>query len=653
MAGSITAPASAKPRPIYPPTALLGFAIAAAAVCIASSLRILFHSLWGEEHALLIFLPSILITGWYAGFRPAVAATVAETILAVYYLPPAGFLAITDPSDGAAIPLFALFSLALGRMASDQRRSKEKADQNLRVADERQRQLQCEVQERRRIEDLLRRQTHALQAHIELMELAHDTIIVRTVEGYITFWNAAAQRMYGWSDDDVQGKNIHQLLRSEYGTTLHEINITLFREGRWAGEVTHTRRDGKRVTVVTRWAVQRDEDGKPIAVIEINRDVTERRQAEEEIHRLNADLQRRIAELQTLFETIPIGIAVAEGPDCSLIKRNRALAEMLEAPIETDIGQSAMPFRVFQHGRELKPRELPMHLAANRRQELKDWEGDVLRPDGELVHLLAYASPLYDEAGAVRGCIGTYVNITERKQTEAELLQKQDEIEALNHRLRRAMAETHHRVKNNLQVISALVDLQAMEHGDMVPVSEITRMGHHIRSLAAIHDLLTQEAKTDLDANYLSAREALDKLMPMVREMAHGRPITYSADDARLPVRHGTALTILVNELVSNALKHGLGEIIIRFTVTPDEPSERRKIGSRGATGVARLEVCDSGPGFPPDFDPTTAAHTGLELVENLSRWDLGGSAAYLTRGDSGACVQITFPVGNTPEEVG
>ena len=653
MAGSLTAPAAVNPRSEYPPPAAIGFAIAALAVCAALSLRLLLHSVWGVEYAFLVFLPSVLITGWYAGFRPAVFATFAETVLAIFYLQPADQLTLFRAADVPALIIFVIFSISLGSLASSQRLSKEKADYSLRVADERQRQLQHEVQERRRVEDLLRRQTNALQAHTELMELAHDTIIVRTVDGLITFWNAAAHRMYGWTDDEVQGKNIHQLLRAEYDTTLHEINATLFKVGYWEGEVIHKRRDGRKVTVVSKWSVQRDEDGKPIAVIEINRDVTERLAAEQEIRRLNEDLQRRVAELQTLFETIPIGIAVAEGPSCSVIKRNRALAEILQAPTEWDRSSGSPPFQVYRDGRELAAHELPIHVAAYGKREIRDWEGDIVRSDGEVVHILAYASPLYDKSGSVRGGIGTYVDITDRKRTEAELMQKRDEIDALNQRLRRAMAETHHRVKNNLQVISALIDMQAMDHGEMVPVAEIARMGHHIRSLAAIHDLLTHEAKTDAEANYLSARDALDQLMPMVAGMAHGRPITYYADDARLPVRHATALTILVNELVSNAIKHGSGEIAIRFSIKPDEAGERRTVGTRGVTGSAMLEVCDGGPGFAEGFDPIKAAHTGLELVENLSRWDLNGSACFSNRPEGGACVKVSFPVGNTPEEVG
>src|SRR5688500_7269704 len=139
----------------------------------------------------------------------------------------------------------------------------------------------------------------------------------------------------------------------------------------------------------------------------------------------------------------------------------------------------------------------------------------------------------------------------------------------------------------------------------------------------------------------------------MVEAMAHGREIEYRADDARLPVRHGTALTILVNELVSNAIKHGSGQICIQFSVQPDEPGERRKVGARGITGIAQLEVSDSGPGFPQGFSAAESAHTGLELVENLSRWDLGGEAAYDNRPNGGARVLVTFPLGNTPEEVG
>lgn len=119
------------------------------------------------------------------------------------------------------------------------------------------------------------------------------------------------------------------------------------------------------------------------------------------------------------------------------------------------------------------------------------------------------------------------------------------------------------------------------------------------------------------------------RLVPLVAGLAAGRQIHYEAADIDLTPRQGAALAILVNELVSNAIKHGKGDIHVIFTAGGKE---------------ARLVVRDDGPGFPAGFDAVQAANTGLELVEMLARWDLQGETRYETRSEGGARVVVEFP---------
>jgi PAS domain S-box-containing protein len=226
--------------------------------------------------------------------------------------------------------------------------------------------------------------------------------------------------------------------------------------------------------------------------------------------------------------------------------------------------------------------------------------------------------------------VGICVDITERKRAEEEREKHRAEIETLNHRLQRAMAETHHRVKNNLQVISALVDMQSMKHEGVVPAGELNRIGQHIRTLATIHDLLTAHAKASSNAECLLAAEVMDKLMPLVQSLAEGRNLSVRVEDIQIPMRQGTSLAVLVNELVSNAVKHGGQVIDVSLTRVSD---------------TARLEVCDDGPGFPEGFNPLTAANTGLELIDSLSRLDMRGTVTYENRPEGGARVVVEFPV--------
>ena len=220
--------------------------------------------------------------------------------------------------------------------------------------------------------------------------------------------------------------------------------------------------------------------------------------------------------------------------------------------------------------------------------------------------------------------------LRERERTQAALVKSREHTAELNERLKRSVTETHHRVKNNLQVIAAMVDMMVMEDDAYVPKEELLRLASHIKTLAAVHDILTHQTKSEGRTEAVSVRAVLDRLLALMRESTPGRNLRYQIDDARLPAKQSTSLALLVNELVSNAVKHGNGEVELCLT-------------NSGST--ATLEVCDDGPGFPEDFDPRRAANTGLDLVDSLSRWDLSGEVEFLNRPKGGARVVVRFPV--------
>src|SRR5258708_2640600 len=217
-----------------------------------------------------------------------------------------------------------------------------------------------------------------------------------------------------------------------------------------------------------------------------------------------------------------------------------------------------------------------------------------------------------------------------RSEASERLLQESiQEVEILNQRLQRAMSETHHRVKNNLQVISAMVDMQTMQESDSVPKHEFTMIANHIRGLAAIHDLLTQQSRTGGEVDSIIVEHAFEKLMPTLQTIAGGRRLRYDAEGVRVPIRQGAAIIVAVNELVSNAVKHGAGEIDVAVTAI---------------NGNGRMTVSDRGRGFPDGFSPTSAS-AGLNLVSQLIHWDLRGQIAYKNRSEGGAQVEVTFPL--------
>lgn len=136
----------------------------------------------------------------------------------------------------------------------------------------------------------------ALQRQASLLELAHDAILVRDPRDEVTFWSRGAEATYGWAREEAVGRVTHELLRTRFPQPLAELMAEVNEKGQWEGELIHTRKNGQEVVVASRWAVQRDSAGRMVGILEINRDITERKQAEEAMRSLNDQLEQRIAD---------------------------------------------------------------------------------------------------------------------------------------------------------------------------------------------------------------------------------------------------------------------------------------------------------------------------------------------------------------------
>jgi PAS domain S-box-containing protein len=145
------------------------------------------------------------------------------------------------------------------------------------------------------IRDITRQKQEAarLREQADLLDLTHDTILVRGLDGTIRFWNHGAEEMYGWRRDEVLSAVSHELLQTRFPFPRADIEAQLLRDGRWEGELVHVRRDGVEIHTASRWALRRTAEGRPDEVLEINNDVTARRRAEEELHVRNRELQEQ------------------------------------------------------------------------------------------------------------------------------------------------------------------------------------------------------------------------------------------------------------------------------------------------------------------------------------------------------------------------
>jgi PAS domain S-box-containing protein len=151
---------------------------------------------------------------------------------------------------------------------------------------------------RNELEERVRERTIGLRRQADLLELAYEAVLVRDLESRITFWNARAEELYGWTKAEALGNVTHTLLRTVFPLPFDEYMAILTKEGRWHGELVHTTKDGRRIAVHSRHALQRDDAGSPLAILEINLDITEQKKADEEIKRYASQLELTNRELQ-------------------------------------------------------------------------------------------------------------------------------------------------------------------------------------------------------------------------------------------------------------------------------------------------------------------------------------------------------------------
>ena len=141
-----------------------------------------------------------------------------------------------------------------------------------------------------------------LQRQADLLDQSHEPIFTWQQDRGIDYWNFGSEKVYGFTREEAIGRDPHDLLKTEHPTGLAVVDRELELEGRWRGELGQRTKDGRRITVESLMLVVREPDGKG-TVLETNRDVTDRKRAEEEVRSLVIDLERRVRERTSELET--------------------------------------------------------------------------------------------------------------------------------------------------------------------------------------------------------------------------------------------------------------------------------------------------------------------------------------------------------------
>jgi PAS domain S-box-containing protein len=258
---------------------VLRYGLAAASSAIALGLALLAQHYGFRNVEVPLFLFAIVVTVWYAGTGPAILAVVLSSLAFDYFFTEPRYSFYVKSSELPYYAIFVVFALLLTWFAAVRRRVEAEL---LQARDK----LEIEVAERTQ--------------QASLLNLTHDTIFVRDMNHVITYWNRGAQELYGFTPEEAIGKQSRQLLRTVYPVPIEEIQAELLSTDRWEGELEKTKADGTRVIVSGRWSLRRDEQARPVAILETNNDITERKRREQEIESLNQELAKRSTELESI-----------------------------------------------------------------------------------------------------------------------------------------------------------------------------------------------------------------------------------------------------------------------------------------------------------------------------------------------------------------
>jgi PAS domain S-box-containing protein len=293
--------------------------------------------------------------------------------------------------------------------------------------------LRKEIQERQELEASLRKNAATFREQSELLELIHDAIFVRNLNNEIVFWNRAAERLYGWSKDEVHGRTTHFLLATQFPYDLSLIEAEVMKTGYWEGELIHRTRDGRKVIVSSRWALRTGENGEAIGVLESNRDLT----------KLKAEERR--------FENL-----LEAAPDAMVIVNGAGLIQIVNAQTEKLFGYSrqemiGMPVQILvpetTHIKHIRDDE------ARATGEVDDLRGR--RKDGREFLVEISFSPIETPDGTL---ISSAIrDVTERRRLEQDLRDANEYLE------QRVTARTSELANANAELLN-IQDMLRMAH---------------------------------------------------------------------------------------------------------------------------------------------------------------------------------------------
>jgi PAS domain S-box-containing protein len=492
-------------------------------------------------------------------------------------------------------------------------------------AEERVRLLNAELEARERTRQLAAEKA----ANARLAELAEaldkTQALIQKLDGTILYWSSGSEWLFGWSSAEAMGRKCQELLQTELPCPFEQIQAELLERGSWRGEFKQRRRDGSTMWVASYWALHCNAEGEPVSVATVNNDITELKHAAE-------SLRNSEATVRSMFDNASQGILTADR-EGRIVDANAMVQELLEYSRDELIGlpvEMLVPERL--RGRFLSHYARYARLPLARPLGEQGLELVGLRKDeSEFSIEISLSCAAEDGSGPLTMVFISDITARQRASREREGL-----ISVLEGALSEKtvlVKEVHHRVKNNLAVIAGLLGMQADAIADQQANIALEESQQRVVSMAMIHE-------------YLYATEHLDRVNfgKYLQQLANELCISYAirsdlvgvrieAQDIELSVDRAIPCGLILNELLSNALKYGF----------PD--GRRGRIGvhfARHESGGLSLSCRDDGVGIPESLDWQNPQSLGLRIVGILTK-QIDGRLV-LDRSGAGTRFELTFP---------
>jgi PAS domain S-box-containing protein len=507
---------------------------------------------------------------------------------------------------------------------------RKRAEEALRTAHD---ELELRVQER----------TAELRRQADLLDLAHDAIIVRDMDGKISFWSRGAEAIYGFTKQEAIGKIIHTLLQSGFPVPLAEIIEIANRHGRWEGELTHVCKEGREITVLSRWSVRKGKADGTVEIMEINQDITKRRQAEEAHRRVNAYNRSLIEASLDPLVTIDRAGKISDVNSAT----ERITGHSREKLIGTDFTDYCTDSERAKVG----------YLLVFQNEAVKDYELEILHRDGHTTPVLYNASVYREKDGKAVGVFAAARDITQRRKLEDRLRQSQ-KMEAIG-TLAGGIA---HDFNNMLAAIIGFTEMALEDVPDRPDVERslqnVSRAAMRARDL--VKQILAFSRKTSHERNPLSLLPLVKETIQLLRASIPTTieiKFTATATSDTILAAPAEIQQILMNLATNASLamqeKGGTMEVSLTdIDFEPDSPV----FGADVSPGeYVQLMVKDTGIGMGPDvmkrvFDPffTTrevgkGTGMGLAVVYGIVK-DLQGAVTVESELGVGSTFSVLLP---------